>query len=269
VAAVAHLAGAGCRAGSGGHVRGPHPPSPRPPGRTAALFRSSLQRRCRRDLRLLHGLRGHALGRDAAVDPAVALLGPAGRRQHRARPHHGRDRFALLGPAVGALRSSGNGRGRRRAFRRGWGLAAGQRRSASRLCGGPAAQPAAVGGGQRADPAFAVRLRRRRAASRTGVGVGGAGRGTPGRFGSGRGDLRGCTWRPPGGEPGRIRPCLDCCPDHRGHHRLRRARHRSAADRHVCCTQITACLRTRAGQAAGPRSGGRRWWLSAVSPGRR
>ena len=39
MAAVAHLAGAGRRAGPGGRVRGPHPPSPRPPGLAPALCR--------------------------------------------------------------------------------------------------------------------------------------------------------------------------------------------------------------------------------------
>ena len=33
----------------------------------------------------------------------------------------------------------------------------------------------------------------------------------------------------PAQEPGRVRPCLDCCPDHRGHDRVRRTRHRPAA----------------------------------------
>ena len=121
-----------------------------------------------------------------------------GRRQHRARPHHGRDRFALLGPAVGPLRDTEHGRGGRRALRSGWGLAAGQRRRPPRLRGGRAAEHAAVGRGQRAHPAVAVRLRRRRAARGAGVGVSGAGHGTPARLGPGCGDLRGRARRPPG-----------------------------------------------------------------------
>jgi len=39
MAAVAYLAGTGGRAGSGGRVRGPYPPPPRPPGRAPALLR--------------------------------------------------------------------------------------------------------------------------------------------------------------------------------------------------------------------------------------
>ena len=116
------------------------------------------------------------------------------------------------------------------AFRGGRGLAAGQRRRPPRLCGGRAAEHAAVGHSQRAHPAVAVRLRRRRAAGGAGVGVSGAGHGTPARVGPGCGDLRGRARRPPGKGPGRVRPCLDCCPDHRRHDRLRRTRHRPPAD---------------------------------------
>ena len=123
-----------------------------------------------------------------------------------------------------------HGRGGRRAFRGGRGLAPGQRRRRPRLRGGRAAEHAAVGRGQRAHPAFAVRLRRRRAASGAGVGVSSAGHGTPARVGPGCGDLRGRARRPPGNGPGRVRPCLDRCPDHRGHDRLRRPRHRPAAE---------------------------------------
>ena len=125
----------------------------------AALFGARFPCRCGRARRLLHRLCGHALGYDAAADRAVALLGPAGRREHRARSDHGGDRLTVLGPAVGPLRSAGHGRGGRRAFRGGRGLAAGQRRGQPRLRGGRAAGHAAVGGGQRAHSAFAVRLR--------------------------------------------------------------------------------------------------------------
>ena len=117
-----------------------------------------------------------------------------------------------------------------RAFRGGWGLAAGQCRRRPGLRGGRAAEHAAVGRGQRAHPAVAVRLRRRRAASGAGVGVSGAGHGTPARFGPGCGDLRGRARRPPGKEPGRVRPCLDGRPDHCHDDRLRRTRHRPAVD---------------------------------------
>ena len=158
----------------------------------------AFQCRCCRAGHLLHGLCGHAPGHDAAADRAVAFLGPAGRRQHRARPHHGRDRFALLGPAVGPLRDTRHARGGRGAVRGGRGLAAGQRRRQPRLRGGRAAEHAAVGRGQRAHPALAVRLRRRRAARGAGVGVSSAGHGTPARLGPGGGDLRGRARRPPG-----------------------------------------------------------------------
>ena len=93
------------------------------------------------------GFAAIALGHDAAADHAVALLGCAGCREHRTRSRHGRYRFTLLGPAGGPHRQTRHGRGGRRAFRSGCGLAAGQRRTRSGLPGGRAAEHAAVGRG--------------------------------------------------------------------------------------------------------------------------
>jgi hypothetical protein len=230
MASVAHPARTGRWAGPGRGIRGPHQPSPRPAGRAPALRRPEVQRRRGRAGRLLHGLRGHAAGHDAAADREMALLGPARRRQHRSGPRHCRDCFAILGPAVSPIRDTQHGRGRRGAFRRGQCLAAGQRRKPPRLRDSDPAQHAAVGNRQRAHPAFAVRHRRRRAQSRAGIGISGAGHGPPARVSPGRGDLRGRARRPPGNGYGRVRPRLDRRPDHRGHDRFRRARRRPAAD---------------------------------------
>ena len=123
----------------------------------------------------------------------------------------------------------GTVRGGRRALRIGCGLAAGQRRSASRLRGGGAPEPACVGGGQRAHSACTVRLRRRGAASGAGFSVSGAGNGPPARFGPGCGDLRRRARHSPGTGPDRVRACLGCCPDQRGHDRSRRVRDRPTA----------------------------------------
>ena len=151
----------------------------------------------------------------------MAFLGPACRRQHRARPHHGRDRVALLGPAVGPLRDAEHGRGGAVLFAAAgaWPLAsagggpayaavvlpsmllwAWPTRSSSRRCSPPPTPRRARSWrrGQRCWPWHAC-------GSALGVA-----------------SLRGRVRRQPGNGPGRVRPCLDRSPDHRGHDRLRR-----------------------------------------------
>ena len=220
MAAVAYLAGTGRRARSGSRVRGPHPPSRRPPGRARALFRSPLQCWCRRAGRLLHGLCGHALGLYAAADRRMDSrsctptfrLAPGPITAGIVSPFKGRlsARFGMRSTVVaGAVLFAAAGA---------WPLAS--------AGGGPAYAAVVLPSTGRwgvanalIQPSLFASADRRARSWRRGQ------RCWPWHARSGRPWAWRSSWPysvPPGNGPGRVRPCLDRCPDHRGHDRLRR-----------------------------------------------
>jgi hypothetical protein len=79
---------------------GPHPSPPGSSGHASAVFGAHIPGGRGRARRLLHRLCRDALGDDVVAHRAVALLGPARCREHRARSHHGGDPFTILRPAV-------------------------------------------------------------------------------------------------------------------------------------------------------------------------
>ena len=159
MAAVAHLAGTGRRAGPGGRVRGPYPPSPRTPwSRPGSFPFAPFSAGAAGLVTYYTGFAAMLLGTTLLLTvqwhfpvlQAAVGIAPGPITAGIVSPFSGRlsARFGTRGTVVaGAVLFAAAGA---------WPLAsAGQ---PPRLRGGRAAEHAAVGRGQRAHPAFAVRL---------------------------------------------------------------------------------------------------------------